>query len=66
MSLGRKGRAQLLHPLEMSPGDSEKALPLPLFPRPRAALGSPHTEGYSLLPRVCEGRNLEKRKKPHC
>ena len=52
MSLGRKGTAQLLHPLEMSPGDSEKALPLPLFPRPRAALGSPHTEGYSLLPRV--------------
>lgn len=41
MSLGRKGTAQLLHPLEMSPGDSEKALPLPLSPRPRAALGSP-------------------------
>lgn len=52
MSLGRKGTAQLLHPLEMSPGDSEKALPLPLSPRPRAALGSPilkatvYSQGY--------------------
>lgn len=49
MSLGREGAAQLLHPLEMSPGDFEKVLPPSPTPMPQGSLGISHTKEYSLL-----------------